>query len=141
MISLPNVLYVTVAVEASHALRLGFTAWENVGFGCQGEAVVQKQHGNQFHKYQIQQGSSYEEIWNKTFTPHFEKGGMTAISSTGVILVQDIKNRGTYGYTPEGEAFNGWPHEGLFLTCVPTATLNFVYRRRLGYENYFVFLL
>ena len=133
--------YVTVIIEASHAISLGFAAWTNVGFGSQGEAVVQKKDVDQLHKYQIQQGGTYDEIWNKSLSPHFTEGSRTAISSSGVILAQDMKEHFILGFTSMGEVLNVWNYGGLFLACLPSTSLNFVYGRYFGYENCFVFLL
>ena len=105
----------------SHGLHLGFTAWVSVGFGCHGEVIVQEKVQKQLHKYQIQTGGTYEEIWNWNMPKDTSDGQSTAMTATGRTLIQPNSWSPTLVLNLEGKCVDILQHEGLLLACLPPA--------------------
>ena len=108
--------YVTVIVEASHSLHLEFAARVNVGFGSQGEAIVQEKNARLIHKYQIHPSGTYERIWTKVLFKYIDEDCWKAVSSEGIILLQNdsFSKPVILKFTPQGDPLKVRCHGGRF---------------------------
>ena len=135
-------------MEARPVLKLGFDADWRVGFNIHGEVIVaESENVNQrlfykgtFHKYHIQPGSAYINIWHRELPGNIRPDFHKAMSTAGIFFAQNIcyhmGPRPAILVSSDGsEVLETRQHEGELLTCLhPTRLVYAVSEGDRGYK-------
>ena len=117
-------------------MHLGFGAHHFVGCGNHGQIVLTEKAKKKLHKYQIQPGSAYVEMWQEDLPGNIRSDSRKAVSSSGVVFLKNDEIRApTLTLSSDGsQVLDTWRHEGELLGCLPSGQPAYVLRNGADYE-------
>ena len=114
---------ITVVIETSQDVHVGFAAEDQVSFNEDGAVVIKEKAQKTLHKYELktQERNVYQKIWSVDFPPDVNDASIRSVPCSLVdysyILLQD-KNTATLKLSLDSDSgWDSWNHEGIILPC------------------------